>query len=274
MNQCIGRLDVAMFNAILRESAHEIPTDPVSDPILDSNVLPIPAGYLSFGSGAQLKNAVGNWERWLSDFLGMDADTFENEFQNREDNDNSDTKEPKVFHLLNTLSDLLMLPKDMLIDTSIRMEVCPSISLSLVKRILCNFSPDEFCPDPVPGAVLEVLNAECIEERRFSGESSNSFPHTAAPAVYTKPSSSEVAEKVAEAGEGAGAASQLSRSASAVQRKGYTSDEELDELESCLNSIVNVFPKSPSDMGNRNGEAESNGGNARYDLLRQVWKAF
>lgn len=58
MEQCIARLDVAMFNAILRESAHEIPTDPVSDPIVDSKVLPIPAGDLSFGSGAQLKNSV------------------------------------------------------------------------------------------------------------------------------------------------------------------------------------------------------------------------
>jgi len=58
MEQCVARLDVAMFNAILRESAHEIPTDPVSDPILDSKVLPIPAGDLSFGSGAQLKNSV------------------------------------------------------------------------------------------------------------------------------------------------------------------------------------------------------------------------
>jgi hypothetical protein len=58
MEQCIDRLDVAMFNAILRESALEIPTDPISDPIVDSNVLPIPAGNLSFGSGAQLKNSV------------------------------------------------------------------------------------------------------------------------------------------------------------------------------------------------------------------------
>lgn len=58
MEQCLARLDVAMFNAILRESAHEIPTDPVSDPIVDSKVLPIPAGDLSFGSGAQLKNSV------------------------------------------------------------------------------------------------------------------------------------------------------------------------------------------------------------------------
>lgn len=58
MEQCVARLDVAMFNAILRESANEIPTDPVADPISDAEVLPIPAGKASFGAGAQLKNAV------------------------------------------------------------------------------------------------------------------------------------------------------------------------------------------------------------------------
>lgn len=58
MEQCINRLDVAMFNAILRESANEMPTDPVSDPIVDQKVLPVPAGDLSFGSGAKLKNSV------------------------------------------------------------------------------------------------------------------------------------------------------------------------------------------------------------------------
>lgn len=47
-----------MFNAILRESADEIPTDPVADPISDAEVLPIPAGKASFGAGAQLKVAV------------------------------------------------------------------------------------------------------------------------------------------------------------------------------------------------------------------------
>lgn len=52
MEQCLARLDVAMFNAILRESEYEIPTDLVSDLRVDSRVLPIPAGDLSFGSGA------------------------------------------------------------------------------------------------------------------------------------------------------------------------------------------------------------------------------
>lgn len=58
MEQCIVRLDVAMFNAILRESAHQLPTDSVSDPLADPRVLPIPAGILSFESGVKLKNTV------------------------------------------------------------------------------------------------------------------------------------------------------------------------------------------------------------------------
>lgn len=62
----MSRLDVAMFNAILRESAEEMPTDPVSDPIADSNVLPVPSGRSSFGAGAQLKNAVSSFKSlWL-----------------------------------------------------------------------------------------------------------------------------------------------------------------------------------------------------------------
>ncbi|MBA0561686.1 hypothetical protein Golob_018488 [Gossypium lobatum] len=35
MEQCVARLDVAMFNAILCESKNEIATDPISDPIID-----------------------------------------------------------------------------------------------------------------------------------------------------------------------------------------------------------------------------------------------
>lgn len=277
MEQCVARLDVAMFNAILRESANEIPTDPVSDPILDSKVLPIPAGDLSFGSGAQLKNSVGNWSRWLTDMFGMDTDDSPKEDQvGTQDDDRQDgVGEPKSFILLNSLSDLLMLPKDMLMNRSIRQEVCPSISLPLVKRILCNFTPDEFCPDAVPGAVLEALNAESIVERRLSGDSARSFPYTAAPVEYNPPSSSVVAEKVAEAG----GKTQLLRNVSSVQRKGYTSDEELEELDSPLSSIIDKLPPSPSIIASENGNGKhqnhtyDTGSNARYELLREVWSS-
>ncbi|XP_021893962.1 uncharacterized protein LOC110811709 isoform X1 [Carica papaya] len=273
MAQCIARLDVAMFNAILRESVHEIPTDPVSDPIVDSKVLPIPAGDLSFGSGAQLKNSIGNWSRWLADMLGMDAGSSpkEDEKSSEEDYRQVGEDETKSFILLDHLSDLLMLPKDMLVDRSVRKEVCPSISLPLIKRILCNFTPDEFCPDSVPGSVLEALNAESIVERRLSGDSARSFPYSAAPVVYTPPSSADVAEKVAEVGGN----SQLTRNISVVQRKGYTSDEELEELDSPLTSIIDKMPSSPLILSNGGGKHKEHAGygsiNARYILLREVW---
>ncbi|XP_009600555.1 uncharacterized protein LOC107762014 isoform X1 [Nicotiana tabacum] len=275
IEQCVARLDVAMFNAILRESAHEIPTDPISDPIVDSKVLPIPAGDLSFGSGAQLKNSVGNWSRCLTDLFGIDAeDSGQNDEGSFGDDQRKGGNQPEHFHLLNALSDLLMLPKDMLMDRTIRMEVCPSISLPLVKRILCNFSPDEFCPDPVPGALLEALNAECIIARRLSGDSSSSFPYPAASVAYKPPVAAEVAEKVAEVD----GKSHLSRSASAIQRKGYTSDEELEEIDSPLACIIDKMPSSPASAQNGNGKAKLKeetgfiGSNTRYDLLREVWQ--
>lgn len=82
-----------------------------------------------------------------------------------------------------------------------------------------------------------------------------SFPYAASSVSYMSPSTMDVAEKVEEA------AGKLSRNVSMIQRKGYTSDEELEELDSPLTSIVN----KGSDF---TGSSTSN---ARYKLLRQVW---
>ncbi|WVZ26168.1 hypothetical protein V8G54_004712 [Vigna mungo] len=160
MEQCIARLDIAMFNAILRESALEIPTDPISDPIGNSKVLPIPAGDLSFGTGAQLKNSVGNWSRWLTDMFGMDVeDCVQEDQEEKGENDEKQggAGEPKSFVLLNDLSDLLMLPKDMLIDRKIRPEVCPFISLSLVIRVLYELVHEISCCQLKKKEPLKVL---------------------------------------------------------------------------------------------------------------------
>uniref|UniRef100_A0A1D1ZB01 Uncharacterized protein n=1 Tax=Anthurium amnicola TaxID=1678845 RepID=A0A1D1ZB01_9ARAE len=270
MEHCVSRLDVAMFNAILRESANEIPSDPVSDPIVDHKVLPIPSGDLSFGSGAQLKNSIGNWSRYLTDLFGLDADDSPKEDQNHigEDDDDrcSDDGGSKTFCLLNALSDLLMLPKDMLLNKSIRTEVCPTIGLPLITRILCNFTPDEFCPDPVPGIILEELSSESLLERRSSEKDSvSSIPCAASPVVYRPPSPADVAEKMADAG----GKPELVRNVSVVQRKGYTSDEDLDDLDSPLTSIIdkNLVPPAVGNGIRR----ESTKTNSRYELLREVW---
>ncbi|CAO2192011.1 unnamed protein product [Urochloa humidicola] len=266
MEQCVARLDVAMFNAILRESANEIPTDPISDPIVDPKVLPIPAGDLSFGSGAQLKNSIGNWSRWLTDKLGIDDD--DSDIGNNDD-ERRGAVQSKSFQLLNELSDLLMLPKDMLLEKSIRKEVCPSIGLQLVTRILCNFTPDEFCPDPVPSTVLEELNSESLLERCTDKDVISSFPYIAAPVVYRAPSTLDAAEKVADIGGGA----KLDRKASMVQRRGYTSDDDLDDLDSPLASLIDrSAPPSPSNgIAHFSAQRGASMENARYTLLREVW---
>lgn len=105
----------------------------------------------------------------------------------------------------------------------------------------------------------------------MSVESIRSFPYAAAPVAYTPPSSANVAEKVAEAG----GKSHLTRNVSVVQRRGYTSDEELEELESPITSIIDKVPSSPTVNTNGNGNHKEQGNhttpNARYQLLREVW---
>lgn len=67
---------------------------------------------------------VGNWSRWLTDLFGMDVDDSARDQNTSGNNVHHADAELKCFHLLNALSDLLMLPKDMLIDRSVRTEVC------------------------------------------------------------------------------------------------------------------------------------------------------
>ncbi|KAI3716953.1 hypothetical protein L1987_68203 [Smallanthus sonchifolius] len=244
MEQCVSRLDVAMFNAILRETGDEVPTDPVSDPISDSRVLPIPSRKASVGAGALLKRTIGTWSSWLTDRFGS----------------------PITFHLLTALSELMMLPKDMLLSNTIRTEVCPTFGVPLIKRILDNFTPDEFCPDPLPEVVLEALDSEDLIE---TGEACvMSLPCAAAPIVYHPPSASLIGCILGDDG----SPTHLSRSGSSILGKSTTSDDELDELDSPLTLIIDssqavaatvkpVWPLKNVDSCN----------NSRYRLLREVW---
>jgi len=283
MEQCVARLDVAMFNAILRQSEEEMPTDPISDPISDPSVLPIPAGNLSFGAGAQLKNAVGNWSRWLTDLVGIDAEDSPRVGGDSQEDNNEDVETTfSSFPLLNATSDLLMLPKDMLMEKSIRKEVCPVLSLPLIKRILSNFVADEFCPDPVPCSVMETLNAEIPLEQCLQGEEDSTYSSLlSAPSIqYSPPPAASVREKIGDVSSHI----HLGRSASNVLRKGYTSDDELDELESPLLSLLDetmhgVAPQKIQlhSNGKSRGHTKQPTGNAglnrRYQLLREAWIA-
>ncbi|KAF2583422.1 hypothetical protein F2Q68_00002521 [Brassica cretica] len=252
MEQCVARLDVAMFNAILRDSDENFPTDPLSDPIADSRVLPIPCSITSFGSGALLKNSIGNWSRWLTDLFGIDDD---------EENSSYVGTSFKAFILLKALSDLMMLPKDMLLNTCVRKEVCPMFGAPLIKRVLNHFVPDEFCPDPVPVAVLEALVSEEEGEEKAM---ITSYPYTAPPPMYSPPSGTSISTIIGDFGQPQ-APTKLCRIRSSVTRKSYTSDDELDELSSPL--AVVLLQQADSNKVN-NGCADET---VRYQLLRECW---
>lgn len=141
--------------------------------------------------------------------------------------------------------------------------------LSSLEIILTNIETDA-----ISHRVHVFYICQSTVEWRLSGDAARNFPYTAAPVLYSPPSSADVAEKVAEAG----TKSQFSRNVSAVQRKGYTSDEELEELDSPLTSIIERLPSSSAIiMANGNGKHKEYAGNsianARYELLREVWSA-
>lgn len=268
MEQVIGRLDVAMFNAILRGSDDEMPTDPVSDPISDSKVLPIPAGKSGFRPAIQLKNAIGDWSRWLADLFDIDED---DSLEDRNKNGGSKKQEGgtsfKAFPLLNALSDLMKLPFDLLADRSARKELCPAFGVPLIMRVLDNFVPDEYSPNPVPEALIETLDSE--DHLDEDEQLITSIPHIASPTAYVPPPASSLSAVIGDMGN-----QSLSRTGSSVLRKSYTSDDELDELDSPIDSIIHdggrVLPTSP--LPNWMLERKSGRKVVRYRLLKEVWR--
>lgn len=281
LEECAVRLDVAMFNAILRGYDGEAPTDPISDPITDAQVLPIPTSSLSFGLGAQLKNAVGIFSAWIADLLSKDADDI---MIGRipEDDKNSWI----IFPLLKATGDLLMLPKDMLRDKSLRKEVCPTLSLPFIGRLLLSFKPDEFCPEPVTDELLETINSEIsVDNQVQEGIDCNitSLPIASAPRVlYSPPQSKTVRNWIGDPA----TYSRFGRSNSSLLRKGHTSDDEIDELESPISwllentvGLISGYGGSTACQGNsnRNGKGRAalteSGTNCRFQLLREVWNA-
>ncbi|KAF8018462.1 hypothetical protein BT93_H3372 [Corymbia citriodora subsp. variegata] len=268
MEQVVGRLDVAMFNAILRGSDDEMPTDPVSDPISDSKVLPIPAGKSGFRPAIQLKNAIGDWSRWLAGLFDIDEDDSP---EDRNNKDGSKKQEGgtsfKAFPLLNALSDLMKLPFDLLADRSARKEFCPAFGVPLIMRVLDNFVPDEYSPNPVPEALIETLDSE--DHLDEDEQLITSIPYIASPTEYAPPPASSLGTIIGEMGN-----QPLSRTKSSVLRKSYTSDDELDELDSPIGSIIHdggqVLPTSP--LPNWMLERKSGRKLVRYRLLKEVWR--
>ena len=110
---------------------------------------------------------------------------------------------------------------------------------------------------------------QSLLERCTNKDVLSTFPCIAAPVVYRAPSTSDAAEKVADIG----GVPKLDRKASMVQRRGYTSDDDLDDLDSPLASLIDrSAPPSPSNgIAHFSAQRGASMENVRYTLLREVW---
>ncbi|MCO5573612.1 hypothetical protein L7F22_027384 [Adiantum nelumboides] len=163
IEECVARLDVLMFNAILPIPESELSRKPTSAVLFEAELLPISPRHMTFGAGMQLKNVVGTWSTWLTILLekltnspGISA--------------NDESRRFISFPLLKALADLLMLPRDMVADKSVRKEVCPVLTLPVIRRIMSMVEPDDFAPDAVSPSLLAALNAEIEMEKRMLGD--------------------------------------------------------------------------------------------------------
>lgn len=90
-----------------------------------------------------------------------------------------------------------------------------------------------------------------------------SFPCMASPIVYSPPPPPSLSGIVGDL-----SGQVLQRSGSSILKKSYTSDDELDELDSPLKSVLGIS------LTSKKSKSVGNGGRSviRYQLLRQVWK--
>jgi len=115
---------------------------------------------------------------------------------------------------------------------------------------------------------LDLFFNSTQDDLEDENESINNFPCNAAPIAYSPPSSTTITSITGEIG----SESQLRRSKSSVVRKSYTSDDELDEINYPLSSILNSGSSSPaSSKPNWKWKDSRDESAVRYELLRDVW---
>ncbi|GJR29370.1 putative ribonuclease H-like domain-containing protein [Tanacetum coccineum] len=111
----------------------------------------------------------GTWSKWLNDRFSVDTNV-----DNAANENNMSTSEVKCFNYHNSLSHLLMVPKDMLTDKSIRAEVCLLPSLSYHHKLchILKYPTDtyEFCLDSVPNTILKEIDAKEFIANKGGGE--------------------------------------------------------------------------------------------------------
>lgn len=168
---------------------------------------------------------------------------------------------------------------------------------AIIKRVLKNFVPDEFSPNPIPPYIIHILSAEVsihhthlhlqlnqrnnifkmsklkricsAQERPDSPEEMvTCFPYVSSATKYSPPPAA-LLSCVGEVGKQVLKSSRLS-----TLKKSYSSDDEMDEVDSPLTKIIPDSYQSSAALAKLSFMPKEKGGtNAiRYQLLREIWR--
>uniref|UniRef100_A0A383VEV2 C2 NT-type domain-containing protein n=1 Tax=Tetradesmus obliquus TaxID=3088 RepID=A0A383VEV2_TETOB len=118
-------------------------------PMLDDSMLFFQRGVLTFGTGMHLKMACTRFQQWAFGEGGM-----------REIWANLPAQGQSLFPLLRSTSDLLMMPKDLLLEEGIRSDMCENLALPTLVFMLNRFQPDDFSREGIPYEVLGALRQQ------------------------------------------------------------------------------------------------------------------
>ncbi|KXZ47522.1 hypothetical protein GPECTOR_34g681 [Gonium pectorale] len=195
--QCLKRVDLLLFahllggaetpgvNDLLADydphgalAASSGPAGPAgSSPIphLDDGSLPFARGVLTFGGGMSVKMTVTRLQQWAagqpalggngsgSAAAAADAAAMASGADRGGAGGGAGglpVPTGPLFPLLRAAADLLMMPKELLLDRAVRLDVGAALSMRTVLHILKRFQPDEFAPDSISPAILESLREE------------------------------------------------------------------------------------------------------------------
>lgn len=170
VGNCCRRMDALLFRELISGATHsesffdsmrglqdDLPSTATQTwPKIPPSCLPFKNGALTFGVGMHLKMAVTRWSEWAIEVHMKDP---------------QHTGDPgqSFFPSLKASADLLMMPKELLTDASVRGELFAALSLRSMCILLEKFQPDEFAPDPVNPSVLRSLTARLNDEDEASG---------------------------------------------------------------------------------------------------------
>lgn len=186
--QCLKRADALFFQHMLcivkgqDWLAEYMPDASLWDgrgvPALSEEVLlPVPRGSLTFSAGMAAKVAATRLQQWafqeavLRDIWGTMAEALGGE---------------AALPLLKGAAELLMMPKELLMDDGIRADVASCLSLRTVLQILERFAPDEFAGDVVHPSIIAAVKEE-MKGKAAEGKDKKADKKPGAEAAENKP---------------------------------------------------------------------------------------